>query len=101
MGISEGSKADFNTCKFALALSGGGYRATLFHLGSLRRLNEIGWINRVERLTAVSGGSLLLGFLLAHCPNVLDRKVQFSNDDWQTEVSNKIHRFVKNDLRTV
>ena len=77
MGISEGSQTDFKTCRFALALSGGGYRATLFHLGALRRLNEIGWINRVERLTAVSGGSLLLGFILAKCPNVLDRNVHY------------------------
>ena len=101
MGIWDGSTADFETCKFALALSGGGYRATLFHLGSLRRLNEIGWVNRVERLTAVSGGSLLVGFILSQCPNVLDRNVQLTADEWQTEVSSKVHRFVKNDLRTI
>ncbi len=31
----------------ALALSGGGFRATLFHLGSLWRLNEMGWLPKL------------------------------------------------------
>ena len=101
MTISENSKTNFENCKFALALSGGGYRATLFHLGSLRRLNEIGWINRIERMTAVSGGSLLVGFILSQCPNVFDRHAVLSDEIWQVEVSDKVHRFVKNDLRTI
>lgn len=101
MGIWDGSNTDFDKCRFALALSGGGYRATLFHLGSLRRLNEVGWINRVERLTAVSGGSLLVGFMLSQCPNALDRNVVLTDDEWQKGVSSKVHRFVKNDLRTI
>ena len=80
MTISENSKTNFENCKFALALSGGGYRATLFHLGSLRRLNEIGWINRIQRMTAVSGGSLLVGFILSQCPNVFDRHAVLAED---------------------
>jgi NTE family protein len=46
-----------------LALSGGGYRATLFHLGALWRLNELGWLRAVDRISAVSGGSLMAGIL--------------------------------------
>jgi len=41
-----------------LALSGGGYRAALFHLGSLWRLNEAGWLKRLAEVTSVSGGSI-------------------------------------------
>lgn len=41
-----------------LCLSGGGYRAMLFHLGSLWRLNELGILGRVERVSSVSGGSI-------------------------------------------
>jgi NTE family protein len=41
-----------------ICLSGGGYRATLFHLGALRRLNEIGLLGRVDRISSVSGGSI-------------------------------------------
>jgi NTE family protein len=48
-----------------LALSGGGYRATLFGLGSLWRLNDAGLLGRVDRMTSVSGGSILMG-ILAH-----------------------------------
>ena len=41
----------------ALCLSGGGYRAALFHLGALRRLNELGILAQVDTLTSVSGGT--------------------------------------------
>ena len=46
-----------------LCLSGGGYRATLFHLGALWRLNEVGYLRKVDRISSVSGGSLLSGVL--------------------------------------
>jgi NTE family protein len=47
----------------ALALSGGGFRAMLFHAGALRRLNELGLLSRVSRISSVSGGSIAAGFL--------------------------------------
>ena len=46
-----------------LALSGGGYRATLFHIGSLWRLNELGWLGRLTEVTSVSGGSIAAAYL--------------------------------------
>jgi NTE family protein len=49
----------------ALALSGGGYRATLFGLGSLWRLNDLGWLPKLRRITSVSGGSIAAGLLAA------------------------------------
>ncbi len=45
----------------ALALSGGGYRAMLFHLGALRRLNEAGYLRKLGeggKISSVSGGSI-------------------------------------------
>jgi NTE family protein len=48
-----------------LALSGGGFRASLFGLGSLWRLNELGWLRSLRRITSVSGGSLTAGVLAA------------------------------------
>lgn len=39
----------------ALCLSGGGYRAMLFHAGALRRLNEFGWLGRIDRYSSVWG----------------------------------------------
>jgi NTE family protein len=47
----------------ALCLSGGGYRAMLFHLGSLWRLNEFGYLKKLARISSVSGGSITAGVL--------------------------------------
>jgi NTE family protein len=41
-----------------ICLSGGGYRAMLFHLGSLWRLNELGVLGSASRISSVSGGSI-------------------------------------------
>lgn len=46
-----------------LCLSGGGYRATLFHLGALWRLNQVGYLTKIDRISSVSGGSILSGVL--------------------------------------
>jgi len=54
-----------------LALSGGGFRATLFGLGSLWRLNEAGLLGKLDYISSVSGGSILSG-ILAHQWKELD-----------------------------
>ena len=46
-----------------LCLSGGGYRAMLFHLGSLWRLSEAGLLARLDRVSSVSGGSITAAVL--------------------------------------
>jgi NTE family protein len=43
----------------AFCMSGGGYRAALFHLGALRRLNELGLLSSIDTFTSVSGGSIM------------------------------------------
>jgi len=47
----------------ALCLSGGGYRAMVFHLGALIRLNEVGLLSKLKRVSSVSGGSIVAGVL--------------------------------------
>jgi NTE family protein len=50
----------------ALCLSGGGYRAMVFHVGVLWRLYEagrLGGANGVKRVSSVSGGSITAGML--------------------------------------
>jgi len=47
----------------ALCLSGGGYRAMVFHLGALWRLNEFGYLPKLTRISSVSGGSITAGVL--------------------------------------
>jgi NTE family protein len=47
----------------ALCLSGGGYRAMLFHVGTLIRLNEMKLLPKIDRVSSVSGGSITAGVL--------------------------------------
>ncbi|SOX51366.1 patatin [Mycobacterium ahvazicum] len=47
----------------ALCLSGGGYRAMVFHVGVLWRLNEVGLLPKLDRISSVSGGSITAGVL--------------------------------------
>src|ERR1700726_486199 len=46
-----------------IALSGGGFRAMLFHAGALARMNELGLLSKAQRVASVSGGSIISGYL--------------------------------------
>src|SRR5438477_4589164 len=52
--------------KIGLALSGGGFRASLFHLGLVRLLRDAGILPRVTHITSVSGGSVFGAHLVLH-----------------------------------
>lgn len=54
----------------ALCLSGGGYRAMLFHAGALWRLAEAGLLPKLSRVSSVSGGSIAAGVLALHWDRV-------------------------------
>ena len=45
--------------KVGLALSGGGFRASLYHIGVLAKLAELDLLRHVEYLSCVSGGSII------------------------------------------
>ena len=51
-----------------LCLSGGGYRAMLFHVGALWRLMEAGKLLGLTRISSVSGGSITAGVLALAWP---------------------------------
>jgi NTE family protein len=82
-----------------LCLSGGGFRAALFHLGALRRLHELGILQRLRWVSAVSGGSIIAGHL-AQCQvdGGCDGTLHF--DNWQAQVSDPFRRFTMRDMRT-
>lgn len=63
-------ESDSSSNKIGLALSGGGYRATLFGLGSLVRLNELGILKNISRISSVSGGSILNAYLAMRWPDL-------------------------------
>ena len=54
----------------ALCLSGGGYRAMLFHVGTLWRLYEAGILPKLDRISSVSGGSITAAVLALNWDNL-------------------------------
>lgn len=54
---------NFFAKRIGLALSGGGFRAAAFHAGVLQRLADNGWLERVQQISSVSGGSLFTGLV--------------------------------------
>lgn len=76
-----------------LALSGGGFRATLYHLGVIRYLRDSGALEHVSDIAAVSGGSILA----AHLALNWDR---YTGDDRAfAAAAAEVIRFVQFDLR--
>jgi NTE family protein len=82
-----------------LCLSGGGFRASIFHLGALRRLHELGVLQQLTTVSAVSGGSILAGFLAQRIVDLATEGLAFH--DWEQDVACPFRRFVVRDLRTL
>lgn len=61
--VAPEAPASHRDSKLAVCLSGGGYRAMLYHVGALRRLNEFGLLSVVDRFSSVSGGSITAAVL--------------------------------------
>lgn len=82
----------------ALCLSGGGFRAALFHLGGLRRLNELGILSSATTISSVSGGSILA----AHLATILDPWPAPGGviGDWGERVEKTFCVFAGRNLRT-
>ncbi len=78
-----------------LALSGGGFRATLFHLGAIRRLHELGILSKLTTVSSVSGGSILNGFLASRLVNGLLKGIS----DFTTEVAHPVRQFCSLNIR--
>ena len=65
-----------------LCLSGGGYRAMIYHVGVLTRLNEVGILSRLDQIASVSGGSITAGMLA-----LAWRRLQFTGDGVATNLN--------------
>ena len=61
--------------KIGLGLSGGGFRAALFHIGVLARLAELDVLRRVEVLSCVSGGSIIGAHYYLEVRKLLESRV--------------------------
>lgn len=62
--VNSGIDASTGLRNLGLALSGGGVRAAVFHLGVLRYLAERGVMERVTHLSTVLGGSLIVAAVI-------------------------------------
>ena len=67
--------------KLGLALSGGGFRTALFHIGSLLRMAEFGVLKHVEAISTVSGGSIVGAVFYLHLLDLLEETDRPVGDD--------------------
>ena len=89
--------------KLGLALSGGGFRASFFHLGVLRRLAELDVLRHVEVLSTVSGGSIIAALYILLLKRSLDSNPEPSPKDY-VDIVKRLQcdfvRGVRKNLRT-
>ncbi len=84
----------------ALCLSGGGFRATLFHLGALHRLNQLGVLAKLGAVSSVSGGSIINGVLASQWTELARSNSSGVFTEFERLVAEPIRAFCKEDLRT-
>jgi predicted acylesterase/phospholipase RssA len=80
--------------KFGLALSGGGFRASLYHLGLVRFLRDAGILSQVTHITSVSGGSILAAHLVLNWERYNGSSAEF--DMAASEILNVVQMDVRN-----
>jgi len=97
--VETASRQDAEDRGWCLCLSGGGFRATLFHLGVIQRLNELGVLARLSTITSVSGGSILNGVLATRWARLnLGSDGKYIN--LEEEIARPVRSFCSKDLRT-
>jgi predicted acylesterase/phospholipase RssA len=71
-GINDDAVSALFGGKIGLAFSGGGFRASLFHIGVLAKLAELDLLRDVEVISCVSGGSVIGAFYYLALKNLLE-----------------------------
>ncbi len=84
-----------------IALSGGGFRAMLFHAGALARMNELGLLSRAKRIASVSGGSIIAGHLALSWSAVGNADAQGTFANFKSIVVDKILDFSRQKIDIV
>ncbi|WNR44425.1 patatin-like phospholipase family protein [Paenibacillus roseipurpureus] len=85
-----------------LALSGGGFRASLFHLGVMARLADEGLLKHVGVISTVSGGSIIGAFYYQRLCEALRNDRRLSDQDYRELIERLIVEFiavVQDDMR--
>lgn len=95
--VEPGSAAGSD--KLGLALSGGGFRASLFHIGVLAQLADLGLLRRIEAISTVSGGSIVGALYYLYVRALLQEK---SDEDIQdADYRDLVARMLEHFLRVV
>jgi predicted acylesterase/phospholipase RssA len=81
--------------KLGLALSGGGFRASLFHLGVLRRMAELDILRDVEVLSTVSGGSVVGALYVLFLKKQIDTRGNLTRNDYLAIVDQVQRQMIK------
>jgi predicted acylesterase/phospholipase RssA len=95
----DSSKRD----KLGVSLAGGGFRASLFHLGVLHRMAEMDLLRYIEVLSTVSGGSIVGALYVLMLQERLNAKARLDRCDYVKLVEGLEATFVpgvQKDLRT-
>lgn len=90
--------------RVGLALSGGGFRAALFHIGALARLADGDQLRRIDVVSCVSGGSIIGAYYYLELKRLLTDKSdeQIAQQDYVDLVLRVIEGFtagVQTDIR--
>lgn len=75
-----------NNKKVGISLSGGGYRAAAFHLGTLNKLHQMDVLQHVDVISTISGGSIIGGMYCTH------------NDDFESFREDMIEKLTTVDI---
>jgi NTE family protein len=84
-----------------IALSGGGFRAMLFHAGALARMNELGLLSKAKRIASVSGGSITSGYLAMKWGGLLQAVANDTFTNFKTVVVDPILAFSRQKIDVV
>jgi len=67
--------------RLGLCLSGGGFRASFYHIGVLAKMAELGILKHVEVISTVSGGSIVGAAYYLLLKELLESKPDVANDN--------------------
>lgn len=91
-GLPEATSSE-SALPIVLCLSGGGIRATLFQLGILTFLNDVGRLKDVSHVLSVSGGSILAAHFLSRWKGVTKSRESFEQE------ASELIKFLRSDIR--
>jgi predicted acylesterase/phospholipase RssA len=89
--------------RLGLAFSGGGFRASFFHIGMLAQLAQRGILRQVEVISTVSGGSILGALYYVHVKRLLEKTpdAEVTDQDYVAIVETIAHDFLKATQRNI